>query len=128
MNMSYMSILIFSAHAAEDTICLCVIFAITCCPLSGDLWRKCRSCGVRMMLPTCDRPFLAFFRPVLHVGLSCSLPVFRAVSRLFLLLGLLWPVMVAVSTAGTGDDVARDMLCSERGEILTAVRARLFLS
>ena len=80
------------------------------------------------MLPTCDRPFLAFFRPVLHVGLSCSLPVFRAVSRLFLLFGLLRPMMVAVSTAGTGDDVARGMLCSKKGgEILTAVRAQLFL-
>ena len=80
-----------------------------------------------MMLPTCGRPFLAFFGPVLHVGLSCSLPVLRAVSRLFLLFGLLWPMMVAVSTAGTGDDVARDMMYSGGGEILTAVRAQLFL-
>ena len=80
-----------------------------------------------MMLPTCDSPLLALFRPVLHVGLSCSLSVFRAVSWLFLLLGLLWPMIVAVSTAGTGDDVARDMMCSKGGEILTAVRAQLFL-
>ena len=80
-----------------------------------------------MMLPTCDRPFLAFLGPVLHVGLFCSLPVFWAVSRLSLLFGLLWPMMVAVSTAGTGDDVARDMMYSGGGEILTAVRAQLFL-
>ena len=111
MNMSYMSVLIFSAHVAEDTICLCMIFAITCCPLSGDLWRKCRSCGVRMMSPFCGRPFLALLGTVLHVGLICSLPVFRSVSRLCLLVGLLWPMMVADSTAGIGDGVARDMMC-----------------
>ena len=82
---------------------------------------------MRMMSPFCGRPFLALLGAVLHVGLFCSLPVFWSVSRLCLLVGLLRPMMVAVSTAGIGDDVARDMMCFGGGEILAAIRAQLFL-
>ena len=106
--MSYRSILIFSAHAADLTICLCAIFAITCTPLSGALWRKWRSCGVRMIWPACDRPFLAFLGSALHGGLCCSLPASWVVSLLSLLFCLLRPLLEANGTAGSVDDVARD--------------------
>ena len=116
MNISYMSDLIFSAHAAVDTICLCIFFAITCCPLSGDIWRNRRSCGVRMMSVFCGCPFFALLGAVLHVVLLCLLSVFWTASWLSLLVGLLRPMVAAVSTAGIGGDVATGMMCFGGGE------------
>ena len=80
---------------------------------------------MRMMSPSCGCPFLALLGAVLHVGLICLLLVFWSVSWLCVLVRLLRPMMVAVGTAGIGDDVARDMMCFGGGGILTAIRAQL---
>ena len=72
----------------------------------------------------CGCPFFALLGSVLHVGLLCLLSAFWTVFWLSLLVGLLRPMVAAVSTAGIGGDVARDMNALVGGE-LTAIRAQL---
>ena len=123
-NISYMIDFILSAHAAVVTICLCIIVAIAFCPLSGDIWRNRRSCGVRMMSWFCGCPFFALLGAVLHTVLVRLLSVLCPASWLSLLVGLLWPMVDVVSTVGFGGDLATGMLFW--GGELTAVKAQLF--
>ena len=71
---------------------------------------------MRMMSVFCGCPFFALLGAVLHVGLFCLLSVFWSVFWLCLLVGLLRPMVAAVSTAGIGGDVATGMVCYDGGE------------
>ena len=72
----------------------------------------------------CGCCFFALLGAVLHTVLLCLLSVFGAASWLSLLVGLLRPVVAAVSTSGIGGVVAMGMMYSVGGK-LTAVRAQL---
>ena len=77
-----------------------------------------------MMSVFCGCFFFALLGAVLHTVLLCLLCVFGAASWLSLLVGLLRPVVAAVSTSGIGGVVATGMMYSVGGK-LTAVRAQL---
>ena len=77
-----------------------------------------------MMSWFCGCPFFALLGAVLHTMLIRLLSVLCPASWLSLLVGMLWPVVVVVSTVGFGGDLATDMLFL--GGELTAVKAQLF--